>query len=70
MRFRFENNVLDGALRELTCGGAAVALQPQIFDLVLYLAMQRARVVSKGDLIGRIWSPAIAGDAACLDRYR
>ena len=68
MRFLFENNVLDGNLRELTCGGAAVPLQPQVFDLLIYLVAQRARVVSKDDLISQIWSDRIVSDSALNSR--
>ncbi|RXG86283.1 winged helix-turn-helix domain-containing tetratricopeptide repeat protein [Bradyrhizobium zhanjiangense] len=68
MRFCFENNVLDGDLRELTCAGVAVSLQPQVFDLLLYLVAQRARVVSKGDLISQIWSDRIVSDSALNSR--
>ncbi|TYO63862.1 hypothetical protein FXV83_25345 [Bradyrhizobium hipponense] len=68
MRFCFENNVLDGDLRELTCGGAAVPLQAQVFDLLLYLVAQRARVVSKDDLIRQIWSDRIVSDSALNSR--
>ncbi len=68
MRFFFENNVLDGDLRELTCAGAAVPLQPQVFDLLLYLVTQRARVVSKGDLISQIWGDRIVSDSALNSR--
>ncbi|MDE5440341.1 hypothetical protein GWG65_02545 [Bradyrhizobium sp. CSA207] len=68
MRFCFENNVLDGDLRELTCGGSAVPLQPQVFDLLLYLVAQRTRVVSKGDLIRQIWSDRIVSDSALNSR--
>ena len=68
MRFYFENNVLDGDLRELTCGGAAVPLQPQVFDLLLYLVTERDRVVSKDDLISRIWSDRIVSDSALNSR--
>jgi len=68
VRFVFENNVLDGDLRELTCGGAAVPLQPQVFDLLLYLVAQRARVVSKDDLISEIWSDRIVSDSALNSR--
>ncbi|MHC2804243.1 DNA-binding winged helix-turn-helix (wHTH) protein [Bradyrhizobium diazoefficiens] len=68
MRFCFENNVLDGDLRELTCAGVAVPLQPQVFDLLLYLVAQRARVVSKDDLISQIWSDRIVSDSALNSR--
>ncbi|KQT15644.1 MULTISPECIES: winged helix-turn-helix domain-containing tetratricopeptide repeat protein [unclassified Bradyrhizobium] len=68
MRFHFENNVLDGDLRELTRDGAAVPLQPQVFDLLLYLVTERDRVVSKDDLIGRIWSDRIVSDSALNSR--
>ncbi|WP_063686591.1 winged helix-turn-helix domain-containing tetratricopeptide repeat protein [Bradyrhizobium stylosanthis] len=68
MRFSFENNVLDADLRELTCAGVAVPLQPQVFDLLLYLVAQRARVVSKDDLISQIWSDRIVSDSALNSR--
>jgi len=68
VRFLFENNVLDADLRELTCAGAAVPLQPQVFDLLLYLVAQRARVVSKDDLISQIWSDRIVSDSALNSR--
>lgn len=68
MRFLFENNVLDGDLRELTCGGTSVSLQPQVFDLLLYLVAQRTRVVSKDDLISEIWCDRIISDSALNSR--
>jgi len=68
VRFCFENKVLDSDLRELTCDGAAVPLQPQVFDLLLYLVTQRARVVSKDDLISQIWSDRIVSDSALNSR--
>lgn len=68
MRFLFENNVLDGDRRELTCDGAAVPLQPQVFDLLLYLIAQRARVVSKDDLISHVWSDRIVSDSSLNSR--
>ena len=68
MRFLFENNVLDGDLRELTCAGTSVPLQPQVFDLLLYLVAERTRVVSKDDLISQIWSDRVISDSALNSR--
>jgi TolB-like protein/Flp pilus assembly protein TadD len=68
VRFLFENNVLDSGLRELTCDGTAVPLQPQVFDLLLYLVAQRERVVSKDDLISRVWGDRIVSDSALNSR--
>ncbi len=43
-------------------------LQPQVFDLLLYLVTERDRVVSKDDLISRIWSDRIVSDSALNSR--
>ncbi|WGD52041.1 winged helix-turn-helix domain-containing tetratricopeptide repeat protein [Bradyrhizobium sp. CB1650] len=68
MRFRLENHVLDDGRRELTCDGLTVPLQPQVFDLLLYLVIERARVVSKDDLIRHVWSDRTVSDSALNSR--
>ncbi|MGZ2659690.1 winged helix-turn-helix domain-containing protein, partial [Escherichia coli] len=55
MRFRFENHELESELRELTRDGVAIPMQPQVFDLLLFLVENRDRVVSKDDLVAKIW---------------
>ena len=52
MQFIFDDHTLDTERRELLRGGAAIALQPQVFDVLVYLMQNRKRVVSKADLIG------------------
>jgi TolB-like protein len=64
LRFRFENHELDGELRELTRDGVQVPMQPQVFDLLLFLVEQRDRVVSKDDLIGEVWDNRAISDSA------
>lgn len=51
MQWRFENQILDSDRRELWRGSEPVSLEPQVFDLLLYLIQNRDRVVSKDDLI-------------------
>ena len=51
MQFHFSDHVLDVGLRELTRGGESVAVEPQVFDLLVHLIENRDHVVTKDDLI-------------------
>jgi TolB-like protein/Tfp pilus assembly protein PilF len=66
--FAFGDQVLDVERRELRRGGAPVALEPQVFDLLVYLICNRERVVSKDDLIGNVWGGRIVSDSTLTTR--
>src|SRR5678816_4334944 len=68
LRYRFEDCVLDTDQRELHRGPQLVSIAPQAFDLLAYLIGNRERVVSKDDLIGRIWQGRVVSDAALTTR--
>ena len=68
MRFRFEDHELDSELRELTRDGVALSMQPQVFDLLLFLVEQRDRVVSKDDLVAQVWGNRPISDSALNSR--
>ena len=55
MQFVFGECVLDTGRRELSRGGEAVAVGPQVFDLLIHLIENRDRVVSKDELFDVIW---------------
>jgi DNA-binding winged helix-turn-helix (wHTH) protein len=55
VQFLFSNHVLDTDRRELACGGRGVAVEPQVFDLLICLLENRDRVVSKDELFEKIW---------------
>ena len=63
MRFVFGDCVLDPGRRELTRGSKAVALGPQVFDLLLYLVENRERVVSKDGLLDAVWGGRIVSES-------
>lgn len=68
MRFRFDNHELESELRELSRDGVAIPMQPQVFDLLLFLIEQRDRVVSKDDLVARVWENRPISDSALSSR--
>src|SRR5262249_11031644 len=55
MKFFFPNQVLGTSTRELSREDMPVSLEPQVFDLVVHLMENRDRVVSKEELIEKIW---------------
>jgi DNA-binding winged helix-turn-helix (wHTH) protein len=64
MQFIFDNHALDIELQ----GRAAIAVQPQVFDLLIYLVQNRERVVSKADLIALVWQGRIVSDSTLTSR--
>ena len=68
MQLAFGDYVLDGGRRELRRGSEQVALEPQVFDVLLYLALNRDRVVSKDDLIAAVWNGRIVSESTLTSR--
>jgi TolB-like protein len=62
-RFVFGEHVVDADRRELTRGSEAVAVGPQVFDLLMYLLRNRERVVTKDDLIEVVWGGRIVSES-------
>lgn len=56
MQYRFGAYLLDPERRELTRGTEAIAVGPQVFDLLLHLVQSRVRVVSKDELLDVVWA--------------
>lgn len=73
MLYRFEDLALDTDRRELHRGADLVPIEPQAFDLLELLIRNRARVVSKSDLIEAIWAGRVVSEAAlttCVNAVR
>jgi TolB-like protein len=60
--------MLDVERRELWRGGELLKLEPQVFDLLVYLIRHRDRVVGKDDLLQAVWGGRIVSDAALTTR--
>jgi TolB-like protein len=68
MTFSFGDYEIDVERRELRCAKSLVHVEPQVFDLLVYLVQNRDRVVSKEDLIASVWGGRIVSDSTLTSR--
>ena len=64
MAYQFGDCELDPGLHELRRKGRVSAIEPKVFDLLLYLVENRDRMVSKDELNQRIWKGRFVSDAS------
>ena len=68
MQFIFDNHRLDTERRELHRGSERIAVEPQVFDLLIYLLQNRDRVVSKDDLFASVWGGRVVSESTLTSR--
>ena len=68
VKFNFDNHILDTDRRELRRGAELVAMQPQVFDLLVHQLKHRDHVVSRDDLIALVWGGRIVSDSTLDSR--
>jgi DNA-binding winged helix-turn-helix (wHTH) protein len=68
LRYLFEDCALDTDRRELRRGSDLVPVEPQVFDLLVYVISNRERVVSRDDLLASIWHGRIVSESALNTR--
>jgi DNA-binding response OmpR family regulator len=73
MIYRFGAYELDPQRRELRCEGSPIAIEPKVFEMLVYLLQHHERVVSKEELLAHCWPGTFVSDAAlsrCLAKVR
>ena len=68
MTFSFGDYEIDVERRELKRAKSPVHVEPQVFDMLVYLVQNRDRVVSKDDLITNVWDGRIVSDSTLSSR--
>ncbi|MGZ3296442.1 MAG: alpha/beta fold hydrolase [Xanthobacteraceae bacterium] len=68
MQFLFDDHVLDVERRELRRASRLIAMEPQVFDLLVHLVRNRERVVSKDDLIEAVWHGRVVSESTLTSR--
>ncbi len=73
MQIRFDEYALDLANFALSHRGEPRPIEPQVFNLLLYLIKHRDRVIGRDELMDEIWSGKIVSDStlsSCIKQAR
>jgi DNA-binding winged helix-turn-helix (wHTH) protein/predicted ATPase len=68
MLYSFDEYELDLQRYELRYAGKRVKLEPQVFNILVYLIEHRERVVTKEELLEQLWQGRVVGEAALTSR--
>ena len=70
MIFRINECLIDTSTYEVRRQGKAVPVEPQVFDLLIFLLENRHRLVSKDEIIDRIWRGRAVSEATLNSRIK
>jgi DNA-binding winged helix-turn-helix (wHTH) protein len=70
MIYLFEDFELGTAKVELRTNGVAIPIEPQVFALLRLVVENRDRLVTREELIERIWDGRIISDSAVASRVK
>ncbi|MCC6763367.1 MAG: winged helix-turn-helix domain-containing protein [Deltaproteobacteria bacterium] len=70
MKYVFAGFELDAAAGELRRDGEVVAVEPQVFGLLHLLADNRDRMVSRDEIIEKVWDGRVVSDSALDSRVK
>lgn len=70
MNYRIANFEIDTARFEITDNGKKVAVEPKVFDLIVYLVNQRHRLISRDELFTEIWSGRDVSDTTLSNHVK
>lgn len=70
MLYVFESFELDAGQVELRRNGTVVPVEPQVFALLVLLVENRERMISKDEIVEKIWDGRIVSDSAITSRIK
>lgn len=70
MIYRFDAFELDTDRFEIRRGGRVVPLEPQVLSLISFLVSNRERMVSREELVEKVWNGRIVSESAISSRIK
>lgn len=69
-RFAFNDVTVDLNTYEISREGLGVSVEPQVFDVLRHLIVNRDRVVTKEDLLDSVWGDRFVSESALTSRIK
>lgn len=69
-QIQFDDFEIDAAAFELRRGGQVCAVEPQVFELLLYLARHPDQLITRNDLIRDVWCGRSVSDSTVASRIK
>lgn len=63
----FQNLIIDMDRREVSLDGKPFAVKPKEFELLVFLAQHRGQVLSREEILERVWGWGFIGDSRTVD---
>lgn len=70
LRYRFDEFEIDGPAHVLLRDGEPIHLEPQVFDVLAYLAANSDRLVSREELLDEVWGDQFVSLSALTSRIK
>ena len=70
LKYQFDQITLDTAQYRLSLAGKLISVEPQVFDLLVYLIKHKDRVVTREELLENLWKGKVVTDSALGTRLR
>jgi DNA-binding winged helix-turn-helix (wHTH) protein/Tfp pilus assembly protein PilF len=68
--YRFAGLELDTSRFQVRRGGEVLPVQPQVFDVLHYLVANHDRIVSKDELLAKVWNRRVVSEATLSSRIK
>jgi DNA-binding winged helix-turn-helix (wHTH) protein/alpha-beta hydrolase superfamily lysophospholipase len=70
MTYAFDDYLINASSFEIRNRGQLLNVEPQVFELLLFLIEHRNRILSKDDIIEHVWKGRIVSEAAISSRIK
>jgi len=70
MHYKFNNIEIDTEKFSLLTNGKEIVIEPQVFDIIVYLIKNNDKIVSRDDILDNIWKGRVVSDTSITNHIK